>query len=64
MARHAAWCAFLLFLGLNVAPVRAQLPVIDASNLTQTILIAERTPLRLRHGRDQGIYILHSPCRE
>jgi hypothetical protein len=42
MAR-GVWIALLLGLALSVAPVRAQLVVIDPANLTQTILMAERT---------------------
>src|SRR5713226_8910081 len=37
------WVTLLLFLSLSVAPLRAQLVVIDPANLVQTILIAERT---------------------
>lgn len=37
------WIGLLLLLALSVAQLRAQLVVIDPANLTQTILIAERT---------------------
>jgi conjugal transfer/entry exclusion protein len=37
------WVILLLFVSLGVAPLRAQLVVIDPANLAQTILIAERT---------------------
>src|SRR5713226_9655181 len=37
------WVTLLLFVSLCVAPLRAQLVVIDPANLAQTILIAERT---------------------
>ena len=37
------WIGLLLLLAVSVAPLRAQLVVIDPANLTQTILIAERT---------------------
>ena len=43
MSRRGVGITLLLFLSLSVAPVRAQLVVIDPANLTQTILIAERT---------------------
>jgi conjugal transfer/entry exclusion protein len=37
------WVILLLFVNLSVAPLGAQLVVIDPANLAQTILIAERT---------------------
>ena len=37
------WISLLVLLALSAAPLRAQLVVIDPANLTQTILIAERT---------------------
>src|SRR5713226_6269998 len=37
------WVTLLLFVSLSVAPLRAQLVVIDPANLAQTMLIAERT---------------------
>ena len=37
------WVSLLLLVSLSVAPLRAQLVVIDPANLAQTILIAERT---------------------
>src|SRR5713101_9639196 len=43
MSRRGAWISLLLLLSFSVAPLRAQLVVIDPANLTQTILIAERT---------------------
>src|SRR5216683_5461164 len=43
MSRRGAWISLLPLLSLSVAPLRAQLIVIDPANLTQTILIAERT---------------------
>src|SRR5229473_3651661 len=43
MSRRGAWISLLLLLSLSVAPLGAQLVVIDPANLAQTMLIAERT---------------------
>ena len=42
MSRYRFWLA-LFAVAVAVVPLRAQLVVIDPANLTQTILIAERT---------------------